>query len=203
MINRILSKYAWLVLVLFLSPVAAFAETQTPIGALTAEGRVTVATPDSRVTLQDQAYAYFANDSIHTGEGARAAVQLNNGLRVTFTGGATGQISVGEGAYVVALQQGDIVIDAEPGVDHRLTHDGKPVSAEQILNADGRPYVASVAEDGNVQFCMPAQLDDEDEAAAGLKNSLERAGLSPGQIAAIIAALWATYEIVDDENSSS
>lgn len=201
MISSITFKYACLVVTLFLGPVAIAAET--PIDAFTAHGQVKGGAPESRITLQYRVYAYFSNDSIHTGESAQANVLLNNGLRVTFTGSSKGQISVEEGTCEITLQQGHIVIDDEPCVDYRLSHKGKPIRSEKILNADDRPYVASVAGDGDVQFYMLAQLDDEEEAAAGLKDSLERAGLTPARIAAIIAAIGIAYEITDDDGSSS
>lgn len=197
-------QYVSFIAAVLLTVTAVWADT-SPIGTLKAQGKVAIQAPSSTLTLVDQEYAYFSDDGVRTDQGAQAEVGLNEGLKVTFVGAAEGSIARNDGVYSIDIRQGHIVVDAEPAVDYRIFHDGKAVSPDQALNASDEPFVVSVAEAGDVQFYMPAQLDDDDRAAGGLRGSLARTGISAGQIAAIIAAVAGTVYIVthdDDEPSS-
>lgn len=199
--SRILSKSCWIMLAGFLTATPAWA-ADSPIGALTADGKVSVTGQTSTFTLQDQEYAYFSGDAISTADDAKAVVSLSDGLDVTFVPSSEGRVINNDGTYTIELDQGHIVVDAEEGVDYQITHQGETVSADQPLKAGDGPFVASASESGDVQFYMPAQLD-EDET----RGSLAAQGWSAGQIAAAIAVLAAGgYFIVneiDDEGSSS
>lgn len=199
--SRILSKSCWIILAALLTAFPTWA-ADSPIGALTAEGKVSVTGQTSTFTLQDQEYAYFSGDAISTADDAKAVVSLSDGLDVTFVPSSEGRVINDDGTYTIELDQGHIVVDAEEGVDYQITHQGETVSADQPLKAGDGPFVASASESGDVQFYMPAQLD-EDET----RGSLAAQGWSAGQIAAAIAVLAAGgYFIVneiDDEGSSS
>lgn len=181
-----------------LTTTAAWADT-SPIGTLKAQGKVTIEAPSSTFTLTDQEYAYFSGDAITTSPGAQAEVTLNDGLTITFIGDAAGSVSRNDGVYDIEIRQGPILVDAATGVGYRISHNGAPVSPDQALEPSNKPFVVSVAEAGEVQFYMPAQLDDEDEAAGGLLDS----GLSATQIAAIIAAITGAVIIVSDDDGPS
>lgn len=193
--TTILIRSRWIVLAGLLSASAAWA-ADTPMGALTAEGEVALTSQSSTFTLQDQEYAYFSGDQVATTEDATAVVRLTDGLEVSFVGSSTGHITSDGDAYTIELETGHIVVDAREGVDYRITHDGEPVARDQALDADDGPFVASVASAGDVQFYMPAQLDDDDRGAG--------AGLSGPQLAAILAIIGGTvYVIADDDGPSS
>lgn len=196
--SRILTKSCWIALAGLLAGSAAWA-ADSPIGALTAEGKVTLTGQSASFTLQDQEYAYFSGDRISTDPDATARVRLSDGLDVTFIGSSGGRIASDGEAYTIELAKGHIVVDARDGVDYRITHDGQPVSRDQALDAEGGPFVASVAEPGSVQFYMPAQLDDDDGNGGP--------PLSGGQIATILTVLgggvyFATEDDDDDGPSS-
>ncbi len=205
---RAVRKSMWLVLLATLTGSAWAA--QSPIGMLKVQGSATITTPVSTFTLKNQEYAYFSGDQIKTSKGAEAVVSLSDGLNVTFVGQAQGGVSQQKGTYNIELQQGYILVKADKGINYQILHNGKPVSPDQALSASDAPFVVSVASTGEVQFYMPAQLDQGQEskkkkAAAGLKGSLQRAGVSPGQIAAILGALVGagTLILTSDKGPSS
>jgi len=204
--SRILSKSCWIMLAGLITATPAWA-ADSPIGALTADGKVSVTGQTSTFTLQDQQYAYFSGDAISTADDAKAVVSLSDGLDVTFVPSSEGRIINDDGTYTIELDQGHIVVDAAQGVDYQITHEGKPVSADQPLEAAGEPFVASVSESGDVQFYMPAQLDDDDRGSLSrMKGSMAEAGLSPETIliiAGIIGGAILIDNANDDEDSSS
>lgn len=189
--SRILIRPHWIVLAGLLSASAAWA-ADTPIGALTADGEVTMSSQSSTFTLQDQEYAYFSGDQVSTTEDATAVVRLSDGLEVSFVGSSAGHITSDGDAYTIELETGHIVVDADEGVDYRITHDGEAVARDQALDADDGPFVASVASAGDVQFYMPAQLD-QGGAGAG-------AGLTGLQIGAILAIIAGGVFVVTDDD---
>lgn len=207
--RKILGKVACLAFLATLTTVALAA--QSPIGTLEVQGRATIHTPLSTFTLQDQEYAYFSGDRVETSKKAEAMVRLSDGLNITFVGTAKGAVSRRDDTYKIDLEQGHILVKAEKGVHYRIFHNGKPVSPDRTLAAADTPFVVSVADNGDVQFYMPAQLDQQNgqhkKAAAGLKGSLRRAGVSAEEAAAILGALVTggfTYiTIRDDEGPSS
>ncbi len=165
----------------------------SPIGALTADGRVDITGQSSTFTLQDQEYAYFSGDRISTGEDATAAVRLTDGLAVTFIGASSGRITRDADTYSIDLEQGHIVVDAEESIDYRITHNGNPVPGGQSLDASNEPFVVSVPEQGDARFYMPAQLDNQD--------SDDDTGLTPLQIGALLAIIGGgTYYFLDDDD---
>lgn len=172
----------------------------SPIGNLKAGGEVAIDAPNASFTLRNQEYAYFSGDGIQTARDAQAAVTLNDGLKVTFVASSKGHVSRQDGVYNIELEQGHILVDAESGVDYRISSNGEPVSPDQALDANEGPFVVSVAEAGDVQFYMPAQLDDDAEAAGWLRGSLERAGVSAAKIAAIVAAITGAVIVVSDDD---
>lgn len=171
----------------------AWAE-ESPIGTLKAQGSITIEAPNSSFTLEDQEYAYFSGDGILTGEGARAVVGLNEGLNVTFVGSTQGNVAQKNGVYHIELQQGHILVDAEPGVDYQIMSNGAPVAPDQSHQAGEGPFLVSVAESGAVRFYMPAQLDGPGVAAL-----LESAGLAAAEIAAVIGAAASGVVILNDD----
>lgn len=186
--RSILSKSCWIALAGLLSASVAWA-AGSPIGALTADGEVSITNPSSTFTLKDQEYAYFSGDRVSTTGEATAAVRLSDGLNVTFVGTSAGRITTDGEAYTIALDEGHIVVDAADGVDYQITHDDEIVSSDNPLGAEDGPFVATVADSGDVQFYMPAQLD-----GGGT-------GLTGGQIALIVGVLGgAAYFISEDDD---
>lgn len=212
MSTRRLSKMRWFVLVAAAITTTAWcAQAQTPIGMLKVKGQATVHTPLTSFNLQDQDYAYFSGDRIETAKGAEAAVRLSDGLDITFLGEAKGAVSKQNDVYDIELAQGHILVQAAKGVHYRITHNGKPVSPGRKLSASDAPFLASVADNGDVQFYMPAQLDQQPNEKHKKHNALtkflKQTGVSSEEAAAIFGALATggfTYITVrDDEGPSS
>jgi len=201
--RQLLAATASLALTSFVSVTAWAADS--PIGALTAQGTVTIEAPASSFRLTDQEYAYFSSDRIQTGDDANAVLRLNDGLTVTLVGDTEASISRENGHYEIAIDRGHMLVDAEPGIEYGISHQGEPFSPDQKLTARDKPFIVAVANPGDVQFYMPAQLDegaDEEELAAWLTSNT---GLTLGEIAAIIAAITGSVYVVtqDDAGPSS
>lgn len=172
-----------------------------PIGALTVNGKATIAAGDSEFTLTDQEYAYFSGDVIDTAEDSQSVITTNDGLRVAFGQSSSAKITREDGVYTIDLVAGTMAVGAQEDTEYRLTRNGETVSGSEQYVAGDEPYVASVTPDENdVQFYMPAQLG---EGGGSL------AGMSGAQIAGIIGAVVlggvAINEVTqdDDEGPSS
>lgn len=124
-----------------LTAVAAIsaADAEDVIGQLKAYGKVDIATPVSRFSLNNREYAYFSGDSIHTTGDSQAVVRLREGLDITFARGSKGRVSRKSGIYHIDVRQGRVSVHGKSGVAHRITHNGKSRFSRGRPNPGGRP----------------------------------------------------------------
>jgi len=163
---KVLRASAFLVLSILVSSIAwagsAWAGDQ-PIGTLTVKGQASITAGDSSFTLHDQEYAYFSGDRVETTDSAKALIATSQGLTVALDGSSVARLMRQNDVYTIDLQQGSMAVEAQPGVDYRLTRNGEAIAKGDRFVAGAEPYVATVTGNDDVELYMPAQLDAETE----------------------------------------
>ncbi len=131
------------------------ADSVLPIGSLTSENNVTIAT-DIGVTSISGDYAFMSGDVVNTKDGAVAVLSLDGGS-IYVSPSSEAKIEAVDGKYMVSVTSGSVGFNFESDVDFSIVSPDQVISALDgaasgavAVNANGETVVQAISSALNV-----------------------------------------------------